>query len=113
MVDSSCNIHKINLATRPIQEEEPWATTTSLARVMTEDRAVEGPPAAVVVLKRAAEAAVAVVLKESIFFCNHEDEDLAHTGRRGEVQAAWAHDADLDADWVARRREDKMLGRFM
>lgn len=97
MVDSSCSIHRINLAMSPIQEEEPWATTTSLARVMTDERAVEGPPAALVGLNRAAEAAVAVVLRESIFVDN-ENEALAHTGWRGA-----AHDAGLDADWVARR----------
>lgn len=73
MVDSNCKIHRISLAMSPIHEDEPWATTTSLARVITDDKAVEGPPAAVVVLKRASETAVAVVLRASIFFYTKRD----------------------------------------
>lgn len=76
MVESSCSIHKISLAMNPIHEEEPWATTTSLARVMTDDRAVEGPSVVAVALERAAEAAVTVVLRESIFFDDNEHEAL-------------------------------------
>lgn len=61
MVDSSCNIHKISLAMRPIHEDEPCATTTSLARVMAEDNAVVATPVVPTALDRATAVAVEVV----------------------------------------------------
>lgn len=76
MVDSSCKVQRINLAIRPIHEKEPWATTTSFARVMTEDRAGLGPSAAPTTVDRAAETAVVVAFRDSIFFDNE-----AQTGR--------------------------------
>lgn len=101
IVDSSCSIPRISFAMRPIHDEEPWATTTSLARVMTDDRTVVGLSTATKALVRAAEAAAvaAVVVIESIFErekSTMEAPTRAHTGRLGA-----AHDASLDADWMA------------
>ena len=47
MVDVSCNIHRMLLAKRPSHEEDPWAWTTSLARVTADARSL-GPPSPVV-----------------------------------------------------------------
>lgn len=74
MVDSSCRVQKISLAIRPIHEKEPWVTTTSLARVMTEDSAGLGPlmdPApAPATVDRADAAAVVVAFRDSIFLAS-------------------------------------------
>lgn len=78
MVDSSCSVQRISLAMRPIHEKEPWVTTTSLARVMTEDSAGLGPlmdaaPApAPAALDRAATAAVVVAFRDSIFLVDRQ-----------------------------------------
>lgn len=83
MVDNSCSVQRISLATRPIHEKEPWVTTTSLARVMTEDNAgletlMEASPAlAPATLDRADAAAVVVAFRDSIFLVDNE----AQTGR--------------------------------
>lgn len=85
MVDSSCKVQRISLAISPIHEKEPWATTTSFARVMTEDRAGLGPSAAPTTVDRAAETAVVVaVFRDSIFFDNEAQTGQlarAHVGR--------------------------------
>lgn len=100
MVDSSCKVHSISLAIRPTHEKEPWATTTSFARVMTEERAGFGPSMAPATVDRAVVTAeVVVVSRDSIFFDNE-----AHTGR-----LAGAHDGRVAADWMALERGTENL----
>lgn len=110
MVDSSCRVQRISLAMRPIHEKEPWVTTTSLARVMTEDNAGLGPlmeatpepaPAAV---DRAAATAVVVASRDSMFLVDNE----AQTGRLGA-----AHDGGRNADWMALGARDRAPHRLM
>lgn len=111
MVDSSCSVQRISLATRPIHEKEPWVTTTSLARVMTEDNAGLGPlmeaaPALAPATLDIADAAavVVVVLRDSIFLLDNE----AQTGRLGA-----AHDEGRNADWMALGARDRAPYRLM
>lgn len=106
MVDSSCSVQRISLATRPIHEKEPWVTTTSLARVMTEDNAGLGPlmeaaPALAPATLDIADAAavVVVVFRDSIFLLDNE----AQTGRLGA-----AHDEGRNADWMALGARDRV-----
>lgn len=106
MVDSSCSVQRISLATRPIHEKEPWVTTTSLARVMTEDNAGLGPlmeaalaPAPATLDIADAAAAVVVVFRDSIFLLDNE----AQTGRLGA-----AHDEGRNADWMAPGASDRV-----
>lgn len=90
----------------PIHDEEPCATTTPLARVMADDSAVVGTPVVPTALDRATAVAVEVVWRASIVESSQElaaNDTLyseaptrAHTGRLGA-----AHDASLDADWMA------------
>lgn len=56
---------------RPIHDEEPWATTTSLARVMADDKAVVGTSAPAVVTRAAAAVATVVVFEASILQTSH------------------------------------------
>lgn len=77
MVDKSCKIQRINLATRPIHEKEPWVTTTSLARVMTDDSAglgalIEAAPTLAPTAVDRADAAVVVASRDSIFLVDNE-----------------------------------------
>lgn len=111
MVDSSCNIQRINLAMRPIHEKEPWVTTTSLARVMTDDSAGLGPlmeaaptPAAVDRAEAAAAVVVVVASRDSILLVDNE----AQTGRLGA-----AHDEGRNADWMALGARDRAPHRLM
>lgn len=92
MVDSSCKVHRINLAIRPIHDREPWATTTSFARVMTEDNAGFGPSTAPVTVDKAMERAVVVVVfRDSIFFDNE-----AHTRATTSWRTWWRSGRRLD-----------------
>lgn len=110
MVDSSCSVQRISLAMRPIHEKEPWVTTTSLARVMTEDNAglgalMEAAPApAPAALDRAEATAVVVASRDSIFLVDNE----AQTGRLGA-----AHDEGRNADWMALDARDRAPHRLM
>lgn len=108
MVDSSCKIHRMSLAIRPIQEKEPCATTTSFARVMTDDSAGFGPSTAPATVARAAVmevVLVVVVFRDSIFFDNE-----AHTGR-----LAGAHDdGGVAVDRMALNgRTENLIGSWM
>lgn len=109
MVDSSCRIQRISLATRPIHEKEPWVTTTSLARVMTDDSAglgalTEAAPTLAPTAVDSADAAVVVASRDSIFLVDNE----AQTGRLGA-----AHDGGRNADWMALGARDSAPHRLM
>lgn len=103
MVDNSCKIQRISLAMRPIHEKEPWVTTTSLARVMTDDNAglgalIEAASALAPATLDRADAAVVVASRDSIFLMDNE----AQTGRLGA-----AHDEGRYADWMALGARDR------
>src|SRR4051812_15796706 len=61
MVETACKIHSTILAKRPSQDEEPWASATSLARMTADDRAPAGPSMAAAVLAAIAERTVVFV----------------------------------------------------